>query len=77
MTVNPGIYQHYKGDFYVVLGVAKHTEKDSFFVVYHKRPSQYPPELHARPLKMFTENVAYEGKVVPRFKHLTLEGLAK
>lgn len=31
----PGIYQHYKGGYYRVLGVAKHESSDIKLVIYH------------------------------------------
>lgn len=31
----PGIYRHYKGDLYVVLGTARHHETGRVGVVYH------------------------------------------
>ncbi len=30
----PGLYQHYKGQYYRVLGVARHSETDEWLVVY-------------------------------------------
>jgi hypothetical protein len=29
-----GIYRHYKGEYYLVLGVAQHTERDEKLVLY-------------------------------------------
>ena len=63
-----GIYQHYKGKKYTVLGVAKHSETLEDLVVY---VTLYENDLSAvwvRPLKMFLETVIIDGEEVPRFK---------
>lgn len=66
MQIQKGIYQHYKGNFYEVIEVAKHSETGEDFVVYKQK---YEDEsVWIRPLKMFTENVIVNGKEVPRFK---------
>ncbi|WJG11337.1 DUF1653 domain-containing protein [Aliiglaciecola sp. LCG003] len=60
-----GIYQHYKGNQYEVIGVARHSEDESELVVY--RPMYGARGLWVRPLQMFTESVTVEGQSVPRF----------
>ncbi len=50
-----GIYQHFKGNKYKVLGVAKHSETLEGFVVYQSLSEGN--ELWLRPLKMFLEKV--------------------
>lgn len=70
-ALEKGIYQHYKGNKYEVLGVGCHTESNEYFVVYQpheKKPGV--PELWLRPYEMFVENIEIEGKLVPRFKKL-------
>lgn len=65
MTIPTGIYQHYKGPEYQVLGVAKHSETEEEHVVYR---ALYGEEgLWIRPLSMFTEQVEKDGQVIPRF----------
>ncbi len=32
--VKPGIYRHYKGEFYLVIGTAQHTERAEKLVLY-------------------------------------------
>ena len=66
MEVKLGKYQHYKGNFYEVIGVAKHSETEEDLVVYRARYGEHG--LWVRPLKMFCESVIVEGKEVPRFK---------
>lgn len=62
-----GKYQHHKGDFYEVIGVAKHTETAEELVVYRSIKDN---GLWARPKRMFLEDVMVNGKEVPRFKYL-------
>lgn len=64
-TVVPGIYRHYKGKDYEVLGVARHSESDEPFVVY--RPLYGERQLWIRPLDMFTELVDHDGVIRARF----------
>jgi hypothetical protein len=61
-----GIYQHYKGNRYQVLHFAKHSETEEDLVVYRALYGQYG--VWVRPLGMFKEMVAVEGKSVPRFE---------
>jgi hypothetical protein len=72
--VTPGIYRHYKGNDYLVLTVARHSETEEALVIYvplaPKGGKQLTP--WARPLAMFNEEVEVEGKRVPRFKLLQL-----
>lgn len=63
-----GLYQHFKGAFYKVLEVAKHSENEEQLVVYQ---ALYGDKgIWARPLSMFTEQVERDGKVQPRFTYL-------
>lgn len=61
----PGIYRHYKGPLYEVLGVARHSETEEPLVVYRALYGEYG--LWVRPLAMFTERVVVDGKEQPRF----------
>ena len=61
----PGIYRHYKGKIYEVLGTATHSEDGEQLVVY--RASYGKRGLWVRPLRMFMEAVEVDGKTVPRF----------
>ena len=68
MSVQPGRYQHYKGKFYVVFGVAKHSETEEELVVY--RTDYGDKSLWVRPLTMFTETVEVNGVTTPRFRRI-------
>lgn len=63
-----GIYQHYKGNKYKVLGVATHSENLEELVIY--QDSNNKKKIWARPKKMFCEKVKVNGKKVPRFKYI-------
>jgi hypothetical protein len=67
-TVKLGKYQHYKGNYYEVIGVAKHSETLEELVVY--RALYGEGGLWVRPLVMFIEQVEVDGKTVPRFEYL-------
>lgn len=64
-----GIYRHYKGNEYEVIGIAKHSETLEEYVVY--RALYGDGRLWIRPLQMFKELVTVDGKVKPRFEFIT------
>ncbi len=53
-----GIYKHFKGDYYFVEDVAKHSETGEDYVVYRKLYGDC--SLWIRPVKMFLEEVDHE-----------------
>lgn len=65
MTLQPGIYQHYKGAHYRVLGLARHSESEEWLVVYQALYGERG--MWVRPLAMFCETVEVEGGSCPRF----------
>jgi hypothetical protein len=65
MSLQPGLYRHYKGQEYRVLGVAKHSETEEELVFYQALYGEYG--LWARPLSMFLESVEVDSERVPRF----------
>ena len=69
----PGIYEHYKGPKYLVIGVAAHSETLERLVVYVPLYDSPGPRLWVRPISMFTELVAVDGTLVPRFRYLGQE----
>ena len=66
--LQPGLYRHYKGGTYQVIGVARHSETDEQLVVYRCVYDNY--SLWVRPLAMFLETVRVDGRTVPRFELL-------
>lgn len=66
MEVKRGVYMHFRGKEYEVLGTARHSETLEDFVVY--RALYRGEELWIRPKKMFLEKATKDGKEVPRFE---------
>jgi len=60
-----GLYRHYKGNDYRVIGLARHSETLEPMVVYAALYGE--GGLWVRPAGMFVETVQIEGKPVPRF----------
>ncbi len=65
MNLETGVYQHYKGQYYEVIGIAMHTETEEDLVVYRSLYGAF--DLWVRPLTMFMETIVYEGKKMQRF----------
>jgi len=69
--IQKGLYEHYKGNHYEVIGFALHSETHEEMVVYKPLyKSKFGKDmLWVRPRTMFQENVVVEGKEVPRFRY--------
>lgn len=68
ISLRQGLYEHYKGNKYQVLGVAIHSESLEELVIYK---ALYGEGLTwVRPLKMFLETVKVNGEVKPRFRFM-------
>lgn len=65
MSLTAGIYRHYKGQRYRVLGTARHSETMEEVVVYQALYGEYG--LWVRPAVMFCETVELDGEPIPRF----------
>ena len=65
MSIELGKYQHFKGNYYQVLHVAKHSETEENFVVY--QPLYGEGKIWIRPLSMFDELIERDGKTFKRF----------
>lgn len=63
-----GKYQHFKGSYYQVLHLARHSETEEYLVVYH--PFDKKEDIWVRPLAMFTETISRDGKNIPRFQFI-------
>lgn len=61
-----GVYQHFKGNMYEVIGSAIHTETEEAMVVY-KDKNQV---MFVRPFDMFFEKVDIDGTLLPRFRKI-------
>jgi len=65
-----GIYRHYKGNFYRVLGTVKHSETLEDLVLYECLYENPKSKLWVRPLKMFLEKVNLNGRMIARFEYI-------
>lgn len=65
-NLRPGIYQHYKGQLYKVISIARHTETLEEFVIYQALYGDY--DYWVRPAAMFCETIEIDGVITPRFK---------
>jgi hypothetical protein len=65
-----GLYQHYKGVIYEVIGIARHSETLEQLVVYTATYQQEGENLWLRPLSMFNEKIIIDGKEVSRFSKI-------
>lgn len=69
MSVPLGIYQHYKGNHYHVVGIARHSESLEEIVVYQSLYGDYG--MWVRPLSLFQESITFNGQTIPRFKFVS------
>ena len=65
MEPKSGIYKHYKGKFYLYIGIAKHSETLEELVVY--RALYGDNQTWVRPASMWDETVERDGKTYKRF----------
>jgi hypothetical protein len=73
-AIRSGVYRHYKGQHYLVLGVARHSETEEAFVVYVRLYPRGGCPFWIRPLQNFTEKViAPNGKKIARFTYVGAE----
>lgn len=69
VDIEPGIYEHFKGQRYEVFGTARHSETEEVFVSYRKLYDDY--SAWVRPLAMFLDTVNRDGYSGPRFRRVT------
>ena len=61
-----GIYEHYKGVLYKIIGLARHSESLEEMVVYQALYGNN--DIWVRPLGMFLEHTTFEDRLLPRFR---------
>lgn len=64
ITMQTGLYRHFKGKFYRVLGLVKHSETEEELVLYHPVGSD---QLWVRPRAMWDESINRSEYQGPRF----------
>jgi hypothetical protein len=73
MRIKPGIYQHYKGNKYRVIGMARHSETLEDMVMYqglYNSPEFGDNPVFVRPATTFLDDVATNNQTVKRFTML-------
>lgn len=68
MEIRKGIYRHFKGNKYEVIGMAKNSETLEETVVY--RALYGGREVWVRPASMWNEKVERDGKTCARFEFI-------
>ncbi len=63
-----GIYQHYRGNLYHVIGLSRHSESLEEMVVYRGLHADFG--LWVRPKVLFQSQLEVEGILLPRFKFI-------
>jgi len=66
--IKPGLYEHYKGLKYEVIGGCRHSETLEELVVYKALYGDY--RMWVRPLEMFNGTIEINGKETKRFKFI-------
>jgi hypothetical protein len=69
-----GLYKHYKGQYYQVVGVARHEVTHKPLVIYQAHYGDFA--LWARDLEVFESMVEIDGTTIPRFEFIR-ENLAE
>ena len=64
----PGRYRHFKGNEYLLLYIAKHSETMEDMVVYQALYGE--KGIWVRPARMWDETVTRDGVTVPRFTYI-------
>lgn len=75
MSIEKGLYKHFKGQFYFVLEIAKHSETEQEMVVY--RTMYGEQSVWVRPLDMFDETITRDGQTFKRFAPASAEEKAQ
>jgi hypothetical protein len=64
-----GVYKHYKGNKYEVIGFANHSETLEIMVIY--KALYGAKETWVRPLSMWEDLIEIDNKTVKRFEYLS------
>ncbi|MEK8016583.1 MAG: DUF1653 domain-containing protein [Candidatus Parabeggiatoa sp.] len=66
--IKVGVYRHFKGQKYEVLGTAKHSETLESLVIY--KALYGDGDIWVRPIDMFDDFKEVDGVTVPRFEYI-------
>lgn len=67
-SIKLGLYKHFKGNKYEVIGIAKHSETLEEMVVY--KALYGDGDIWVRPAKMWNETIQRDGKTFKRFEYI-------
>jgi hypothetical protein len=72
MKIILGLYEHYKGGKYEVLGLVRHSETHEELVLYKALYEKGFPlhSLLVRPVALFFDTIEVQGEIIPRFKKI-------
>lgn len=71
MDLKAGLYRHYKGGIYQVLGLAEHSETGEKLVIYVSLAPLPGPRIRARPVVMWNDELQWPDKIIrPRFFYI-------
>ncbi len=71
MDIQTGLYRHFKGNLYEVIGTALHSETREPMVVYRALYGEHG--LWVRPAAMWSEIIDRDGYHGPRFQYIGSE----
>ena len=72
MSIKKGLYRHFKGNYYQVIDVVRHSENLEPMVLYralYEDKEFGDKKLWVRPLAMFQEVIERDGKQQARFQY--------
>ena len=67
-TIKKGIYRHFKGNEYEVIGIARHSETLEEMVIY--KALYGDGDIWVRPVSMWSETVIKDGVGYKRFTYI-------
>ena len=68
-----GVYRHHKGNYYWVIGLARHSETEEILVVYTRLYPRDGLPMSVRPLDHFLSPAMVNGQPVVRFQYIGQE----